>query len=115
MMTMIDWDSMLSGGEAAPEQDAAPEPQGVAADTLANNIRQRALDWDNRRNCLECGKRAPNGRCLAAAKGEIVASGSYQPDPLPLRRCEGFRPLPDDPDQRSGWDRWPGLPGIPKR
>jgi len=115
MMTMIDWDSMLSGGEAAPEQDAAPEPQGIAADTLADNIRERARGGDNRRRCLECGKRAPNGRCLAAAKGEIVASGSYQPDPLLLRRCEGFHPLPDDPDQRSGWDRWPGLPGTLKR
>lgn len=115
MMTLIDWDSMLPGGETAAEQDAAPEPQRPAADALADSIQQRARDGDNRRCCLECGKRAPNGRCLAAAKGEIVASGSYQPDPVLLRRCEGFRALPNDPDQRSGRGRWPGLSGTLKR
>jgi hypothetical protein len=112
---MIDWDSMLPGGEAVRERDAAPEPKHPAADALADSIQQRTREGDNRRRCLECGKHAPNGRCLAAAKGEIVASSSYQPNPMLLRRCEGFRPLPNDPDQRSGWDRWPGLPGTLKR
>lgn len=115
MMTAIDWDSMLHGGEVEPEQYAMPELQRPAAGALADSIQQRARDGDNRRRCLECGKRAPNGRCMAAAKGEIVASRSYQPDPVLLRRCEGYRPLPDDPDQRSGWDRWPGLLGTLKR
>lgn len=108
---MIDWDSMLPGIKAAPKLDATP----MLAPTLADDMRQRGREWDNRRRCIECGKHAPNGRCLAAAKGEIVASSSYQPDPLLLRRCEGFAPLPDDPDQRSGWGRWPGLPGTHKR
>lgn len=115
MMTVIDWDSMLRGDEVAPEQDAMPEPPHQAADALADSIQQRESDGDNRRRCLECSKRARNGRCMAAAKGEIVASRSYQPAPALLRRCEGYRPLPDDPDQRSGWDRWPGLPGTLKR
>lgn len=115
MMTMIDWDSMLPGGEAVREQDAAPEQLSPVVDTPADSIQQRTGEGDNRRRCIECGKRAPNGRCMAAAKREIVAAGSYRPDPELLRRCEGFRPLPDDPDQRAGWDRWPGLPGASKR
>lgn len=35
--------------------------------------------------------------------------GNYTPDPAILRRCESYGPLPNDPDQRRGWDRWPGL------
>lgn len=114
-MKMIDWDKMLPGKVDALDQMPPLEPQRLAAGNLADEIRRRAWDGDNRRRCLECAKRAPNGRCLAAARGEIVASGSYQPDPHQLRRCEGFLPMPDDPDQRSGWDRWPGLPGTRKR
>lgn len=64
---------------------------------------------DNRRRCAECGNLAGNGRCLAVARREVVASRTYAPAPEWLRRCEGFKPQPGDPDQRPGRDRWPGL------
>ena len=39
----------------------------------------------------------------------MSARRGYEPVPDLLRRCEGFAPLPDDPDQRAGMERWPGL------
>jgi hypothetical protein len=63
---------------------------------------------DDRRHCSECANLAAS-RCLAAWRGEIEASRHYRPlDDLP-RRCEGYRPTANDPDQRSGKQRWPGL------
>ena len=115
---MIDWDGMLHGGEApAPVSDeagqgAAPKTPAAALPVLLPGIDSPERAGDNRRRCVECGSLARNGRCLAAARGEIVASRSYAPAPDWLRRCEGFRPLPNDPDQRQGQDRWPGIPGA---
>ena len=115
---MIDWDGMLHGGDApAPvsaktEQRAAPQASGRALPAILPDIGSAERAGDNRRRCAECGNLARNGRCLAAARGEVVASRSYAPAPDWLRRCEGFRPLPSDPDQRHGRDRWPGIPGV---
>lgn len=64
---------------------------------------------DDRRCCSQCLNLASNGRCLAAARRDIIASRTYAPVPDLLRRCEGFKPLASDPDQRPGRDRWPGL------
>lgn len=64
---------------------------------------------DDRRRCTQCLNLASNGRCLAAAWRDIIASRTYAPVPDLLRRCEGFKPLASDPDQRPGRDRWPGL------
>ena len=74
---------------------------------------------DDRRHCACCQNLARSGLCLAARRGEIEASESYHPvDNMP-RRCEGYAPLADDPDQRPGRERWPGLKRcgveIPKR
>ena len=41
-------------------------------------------------------------RCTAAPR-------RYNPAPDIGRRCENFIPLPNDPDQRRGAERWPGL------
>lgn len=69
---------------------------------------------DDRRYCLECSNLAA-GCCLAAWRGEIEASRHYRPiDDLP-RRCEGYRPTTNDPDQRSGKQRWPELIRTPFR
>lgn len=63
---------------------------------------------DDRRHCLACANLSA-GRCLSAWRGEIVASRQYRPiDNLP-RRCEGYAPKSNDPDQRTGKQRWPGL------
>jgi len=67
---------------------------------------------DDRRRCTECGNFASGGRCLAAWRGELsgMVSRRYAPaQPERLRRCDGYAPGPDDPDQRSGRERWPGL------
>lgn len=116
MMTIeLDWDALLSAGKApAPAALAEPgqEPaanEGAPAPARLPDIGDPERAGDNRRRCAECGNLATNGRCLAAARRDIIASRTYAPAPDLLRRCEGFKPLPGDPDQRPGWDRWPGL------
>lgn len=110
---MIDWDGMLSGGDARPP--VLPEAGQAAANQEANaaaglpGIGDPERAGDNRRRCAECGNLASIGRCLAAARRELVASRTYAPAPGWLRRCECFKPLANDPDQRPGRDRWPGL------
>jgi hypothetical protein len=112
----LDWGAMLltpagdppagtieagqGAGPATGETPARPELPGIASPQRTG---------DDRRRCGECGNLAPNGRCLAAARRDIVASRSYTPARDWLRRCEGFKPLPGDPDPRPGRDRWPGL------
>ena len=64
---------------------------------------------DDRRRCTDCARLGPGGACLAAARGEILASRSYRPVLELLRRCEGYQPGPDDPGRRPGPERWPGL------
>lgn len=56
----------------------------------------------DRRRCTQCANLSNSGRCLAAWRGEIVASRDYQPAKEVLRRCEGFKAKAADPDQRSG-------------
>ena len=111
---MIDWNGMLSVGDTQPQkqsktgQESRPERRASAAAGLPGiDAAERA--GDNRRRCAECGNLASNGRCLAAARRELVASRTYAPAPEWLRRCECFKPLPNDPDQEAGRDRWPGL------
>ncbi|GAB1394479.1 hypothetical protein MASR1M60_26430 [Rhodocyclaceae bacterium] len=75
---------------------------------------QHADKWaaragDDRRLCPECG-RYRDRRCTIAKPGGLVsASRNYEPVLDLPRRCEGFAPLPDDPDQRPGVERWPWL------
>lgn len=63
----------------------------------------------DQRTCRQCANLTGRGLCLAARRGEIVASRSYEPIPDLLRRCEGYAPGPSDPDRRTGRERWPGL------
>ncbi len=110
---MIDWDALLP---AEPSADSATDeslldhlPAPLVADAVNESIAARERDSDNRRRCTECGNLNERGLCLAAHRGEIVASRSYTPVRDILRRCEGFNPLPNDPDQRPGRDRWGAL------
>ncbi|MCK9638028.1 MAG: hypothetical protein M0R41_17295 [Methylobacter tundripaludum] len=86
---------------------------GVATVTVANAEIEKVVIVDvffadDRRHCAECGNLS-GGRCLTAWRGEIVASRQYRPiDNLP-RRCEGYMPKSNDPDQRTGKQRWPEL------
>lgn len=64
---------------------------------------------DDRRHCACCRNLTGGGLCLAARRGELQTSETYRPlDDLP-RRCGSYLPAADDPDQRSGSERWPGL------
>jgi len=62
---------------------------------------------DDRRHCSTCSNLSA-GRCLAAWRGEIVAARQYRPIDDSPRRCEGYMPKANDPDQRTGKQRWPG-------
>jgi hypothetical protein len=63
---------------------------------------------DDRRTCDQCANLLAR-RCQAARRGEIGGSRDYEPVADLPRRCEGYRPRPDDPDRRPGRVRWPGL------
>jgi hypothetical protein len=112
---MIDWAALLSAGDAPTPAALADPGQEPAANGSAPapaglpGIADPERAGDNRRRCAECGNLASNGRCLAAARREIVASRTYTPARDTLHRCAGFKPLANDPDQRPGRDRWPGL------
>lgn len=114
---MIDWDALLpTTSPIAPASDAPqpePIPQPPATDGPDESASAPWLDGDNRRRCTHCGNLNERGLCLAAYRGEIVASRSYTPIRDLLRRCEAFTPLPDDPDQRTAWDRWGTIYGDP--
>jgi hypothetical protein len=65
---------------------------------------------DDRRTCRECVNPAKSGRCLAAGRGDLVATArDYRPPPDRLHRCEGYAPGAEVPDRRPGRERWPGL------
>lgn len=63
---------------------------------------------DDRRTCSQCANLSGR-RCLAAWRGEILASRDYVPVRDIPRRCEGYAPGADDPDTRPGRGRWPEL------
>ncbi|MER2518437.1 MAG: hypothetical protein ABTR92_18930 [Candidatus Accumulibacter phosphatis] len=62
---------------------------------------------DDGRTCTQCANLTARGLCLAARRGEIVASRSYEPVRDIPRRCEGYMPGADDADRRPGLERWP--------
>jgi hypothetical protein len=109
-MDRIDWDALLPAKPTEPpekvgaggtaDQDQPATDPGIAA---------REREGDNRRRCIECDNLGERGICLAAARGQIVASRSYAPIRDLLRRCEGFAPLPTDPDQTPGSVKWAWL------
>ena len=67
---------------------------------------------DDRIICRTCTNLHASGRCLAAARGEILgAAERYSPPPDRQQRCEGYQPKPDQADRRPGRERWPFLIG----
>lgn len=73
--------------------------------------RANPVDGDDRIHCTDCIQLSMSGVCRAAGpKGKpVVANRGYQPVRDLPRRCEGFAPYADNPDQRRGFERWPGL------
>lgn len=67
-------------------------------------------EWGDLRPCLLCRNLTQIGLCLSARRGEIRAARNYVPTlPGQPRRCIGYDPRSDDPDQTHGRDRWPEL------
>lgn len=65
---------------------------------------------DDRRHCSTCACLDFRGGCVAAQVGDLPgAAWHHRPIDWPPRRCIAYAPLPDDPDQRSGRERWPDL------
>ncbi|GHU20029.1 hypothetical protein FACS189475_08260 [Betaproteobacteria bacterium] len=68
---------------------------------------------DDRRSCSHCLNLQSNGACKVASPGGLVsAAWGYRPNQEWLQRCAGYRPCPDDPDQRPGAERWPEYAGA---
>nr|VFJ76496.1 MAG: hypothetical protein BECKFM1743A_GA0114220_109282 [Candidatus Kentron sp. FM] len=64
---------------------------------------------DDRRHCHQCRNLIAGGLCLVAQRGEFKGIQNLHPlDDIP-RRCEGYLPRPDEPDQQTGREHWPGL------
>jgi len=67
------------------------------------------------RTCRDCANLSPGGRCLAAWRGEsfgdgIATSKTYAPSEPDRPLCCGpYVPGLNDPDRRSGRERWPYL------
>ena len=88
----------------------SPTPPGIEA-ARSNAQRANTVDDDDRIRCTDCSWLSMSGVCRAAGpKGKpVVANRGYQPVRDLPRRCEGFAPYADNPDQRHGIERWPDL------
>ena len=81
-------------------------------DALAYFLKRHAEDCitidpeDNRRSCQHCANLAGD-QCRAIQRREIKPSWDHNRELM--RRCPGFAPRPDDPDQRPAKARWPKL------
>jgi hypothetical protein len=94
---------------ATPATHREPAVATIATVATIQEFQNSVVDpTDNRIICKQCVN-LTGRRCFAAARGEIVASRNLEPIRDLRRRCEAFRPLPADPDQRTGAERWPGL------
>lgn len=93
---------------------AVPNPaiSGISRVSIGSNGSTESADLreiDERRRCDQCANLTGRGLCLAAWRGEIVASRNFEPVRDLPQRCVGYLPKPGEPDQRTGRQRWPGL------
>ncbi len=96
-------------GPPAAVQALAPAVREAKAQVLALLApTPKTIDTD-RRTCTECIE-LQGTRCTAAARGELAhAARVYEPPLERLHRCIGYRPGPEDPDRRTGRERYPGM------
>ena len=96
---------------------ANPAKAPVTPESAAAHIdaqRANTVNDDDRIRCTDCGWLSMNGVCRAAGPkhNPVIANRGYQPVRDLPRRCEGFSPYGDNPDQRRGFERWPGLAAV---
>ena len=94
----------LANSAKAP---VTPESAAVHIDAHRANT----VDDDDRIRCTDCSWLSMSSVCRGAGpKGKpVVANRGYQPVRDLPRRCDGFAPYADNPDQRHGIERWPDL------
>jgi len=101
--------TVLTGEKQAFDPEAWEERAAICEfDGGLSREEAEALAWheDDRRRCCHCLNLLPNGICkVASPAGLVVANRGYRPVDI-LKRCEGYRPCPDDPDRRTGMERW---------
>lgn len=93
----------------APAREAGPYTSAPLADRDPR---------DDRRTCTACANLSPQkGRCLAAWRGDGpgLTGRHYHPIADLLGRCECYRPLANEVDQRTGGERWPEMIANTKR
>lgn len=83
----------------------------ASAAVLIDAQRANTVNDDDRIRCTDCSWLSMSGVCRAAGPKHkpVVANRGYQPVRDLPRRCEGFAPYADNPDQRRGFERWPEL------
>ena len=87
-------------GEAGCSRNAEKTAGVTGVTTSTRSTNEAAIsEPDDRRHCRTC-QHLSGSRCRAT---RLLVM-----DDLP-RRCSDYRPLPDDPDQRNGRERWPSL------
>ena len=96
---------------AANLANSAKEAVTPTSEAARNNAQAANPLDDDRIRCSDCSWLSMSGVCRAAGpKGKpVVANRGYQPVRDLPRRCEGFAPYADNPDQRRGFERWRGL------
>lgn len=100
----MEFDGGFPRAEAERQAGEAHRLQTAAA------AKWRGSELADLRPCVWCRNFTRNGRCLAAARGELRAARDYEPViPTLPRRCIAFLPPPDDPDQRPGTERYSWL------
>ena len=96
---------------AANLANSAKEAVTPTSEAARNNAQAANPLDDDRIRCSDCSWLSMSCVCRAAAPKHkpVVANRGYQPVRDLPRRCEGFAPYADNPDQRRGLERWPGL------
>lgn len=91
---------------ALSDPDAALQGYRAMAAELGND-----LEHDDRRHCDQCANLRRDVCTIAEPKAGalVMANRGYRPVREPPRRCAGYALGPDDPDKRTGRERWPGI------
>ena len=97
----------VSASLCDPEHDAADNrPVATCQPLNVPPVPPCFVSLDDRRCCAACACLS-EGYCSVARPGGLVsASRNYRPIADMPKRCEGFKPMPADPDQRDGKSRW---------
>jgi len=96
----------------------AREDDGAASEVEPGRAVERwpLAKWGDLRPCTRCLNLTRSGRCLAAWNGLLRAARDYEPSiPEQPRRCIGYAPPADDPEQSPGIERWPELAAWQQR